>query len=164
MQKFHGLGLPGWLSGKRIYLPAQETQVWSLGREDPWSRKWQPTPVFLHENSMDRGAWWAPVRGVTKSWTCLSMHTQRHWNHTEFVLLSLPSHLFLNQVVQEDDPTGSGHVMPVVFSLTLQPWIGANELPSVSLVSSLAGRCLSNPTHILFNLLSPFSSSSTHFS
>ena len=22
----------------------------------PWRRKWQPTPVFLLENSMDRGA------------------------------------------------------------------------------------------------------------
>ena len=25
----------------------QETGVQSLGREDPWRRKWQPTPVFL---------------------------------------------------------------------------------------------------------------------
>ena len=25
----------------------QETQVRSLGQEDPWRRKWQPTPVFL---------------------------------------------------------------------------------------------------------------------
>jgi len=25
----------------------QETHVQSLGREDPWRRKWQPTPVFL---------------------------------------------------------------------------------------------------------------------
>ena len=29
-------------------LPAmRETWVPSLGREDPWRRKWQPTPVFL---------------------------------------------------------------------------------------------------------------------
>ena len=29
-------------------LPAmQETWVQSLGREDPWRRRWQPTPVFL---------------------------------------------------------------------------------------------------------------------
>ena len=29
-------------------LPAmRETQVWSLGRKDPWRRKWQPTPVSL---------------------------------------------------------------------------------------------------------------------
>ena len=25
----------------------QETRVQSLGREDPWRREWQPTPVFL---------------------------------------------------------------------------------------------------------------------
>ena len=29
-------------------LPAvQETQDQSLGQEEPWRRKWQPTPVFL---------------------------------------------------------------------------------------------------------------------
>ena len=45
---------------------------------DPWVQKrprrseWQPTPVSCLENSMDRGAWWATVRGVTKSWTPLS--------------------------------------------------------------------------------------------
>ena len=32
-----------------------------------WRRKWQPTPVFLPGKSMDRGAWWATVHGVTKS-------------------------------------------------------------------------------------------------
>ena len=35
---------------KRIPLPMQEmleTQVWSLSKEDPLRRKWQPTPVFL---------------------------------------------------------------------------------------------------------------------
>ena len=25
----------------------QERQIQSLGQEDPWRRKWQPTPVFL---------------------------------------------------------------------------------------------------------------------
>ena len=30
----------------KICLPMQETQVHSLGQEDP-PRKWQPTPVFL---------------------------------------------------------------------------------------------------------------------
>ena len=29
-------------------LPAmQESQVQSLGQEDPWKRKWQPSPVFF---------------------------------------------------------------------------------------------------------------------
>ena len=29
-------------------MPAmQETQIQSLGQEDPWRKKWQPTPLFL---------------------------------------------------------------------------------------------------------------------
>ena len=32
----------------------------------PWRRKRQPTPVFLPGKSMDRGAWWAIVYGVTE--------------------------------------------------------------------------------------------------
>ena len=45
-------------------LPAmQETQVRSLGQENPLERKWQPTPVFLpRESSMDRGAWQVAMR------------------------------------------------------------------------------------------------------
>ena len=31
----------------RIALPVQETQIQSLGWEDPLEKKWQPTPVFL---------------------------------------------------------------------------------------------------------------------
>ena len=54
----------------------QEIQVPSLGR------KWQPTAVFLPENPMDRGAWWATVDGVAKSWTGLSARTHAH-THTE---------------------------------------------------------------------------------
>ena len=30
----------------------------------PWSRKWQPTSVFLPEDFHDREAWWATVHGV----------------------------------------------------------------------------------------------------
>ena len=38
----------------------------------PWRRKWQPTPVFLPGESHGRGAWWATVHGVAKSWIQLS--------------------------------------------------------------------------------------------
>ena len=42
------LGLPRCLSGKESTCQCRRPgQVWSLGREDPWSRKWQPTPVCL---------------------------------------------------------------------------------------------------------------------
>ena len=37
-------------------------------RKIPWRRAWQPTPVFLLENPMDRGAWRATVHRVAKSW------------------------------------------------------------------------------------------------
>ena len=37
------------------------------GGKIPWQRKWQPSPVVLPENRMDRGAWCATVHGVTKS-------------------------------------------------------------------------------------------------
>ena len=36
-----------------------------------WRRKWQPTPVFLPGESQGRGAWWAAIYRVTKSWTRL---------------------------------------------------------------------------------------------
>ena len=63
-------GLPWWLSGKKIWLPMQETEIWSLGREDP-----QEEEIATHSylvNPMDRGAWWATVHRVGKSQTRLS--------------------------------------------------------------------------------------------
>ena len=39
-------GFPGGSVVKNP-LAMQETWVRSLGQEDPWRRKWQPTPVFL---------------------------------------------------------------------------------------------------------------------
>ena len=36
-----------------------------------------PLQYSCLENSMDRGTWWATVRGVAKSQTRLSTHTQR---------------------------------------------------------------------------------------
>ena len=54
----------------------------------PWRRKWQPTPVFLLGNPMDRGAWWATVQFVTKakSRTWLSTHWTGAWNYMDFFL------------------------------------------------------------------------------
>ena len=51
----------------------QEMQLLSLGQEDPLEKGMatHPTNSCL-ENSVDRGAWWATVYGVAKSWTGLS--------------------------------------------------------------------------------------------
>ena len=59
-----------------------------------WSRKWQPDPVFLLENSMDREAWWAQ-----STWSqrvrhklsigmrvCARTHTHTH-THTKSLCL-----------------------------------------------------------------------------
>ena len=35
----------------------------------PGAGKWQPSLVFLPGDPLDRGAWWATVHRVTKSWT-----------------------------------------------------------------------------------------------
>ena len=55
-------------------LPAMwETWVKSLGWEDPLEKEMAThSSILAMENSMDRGAWWATVHGVTKSWTQLS--------------------------------------------------------------------------------------------
>ena len=51
-----------------------ETWVQSVGWEDPLERAWQPTPVFAWRISMDRGAWWATVHRVAKSWARLGSY------------------------------------------------------------------------------------------
>jgi len=45
-------------------LPMQETEVQSLGWEDPWGRKWQPSLVLLCGKS--HGAWQATFHGATE--------------------------------------------------------------------------------------------------
>ena len=64
----HGASLVTW-TVKR--LPAmRETQVQSLGREDPLEKEMgNPLRYSCLENPMDQGAWWATVHGVAKIWT-----------------------------------------------------------------------------------------------
>ena len=53
----------------------QETQVRSLGGEDPLEKEMAPLQYSCLENPMDGGDWWATVHGVAKSWTRLSNFT-----------------------------------------------------------------------------------------
>ena len=55
-------------------LPAmQETWVQSLGWEDPLEKQMATHSSYsCLENSMDRGAWWATVHGVARSWPRLN--------------------------------------------------------------------------------------------
>ena len=61
--------LPWWLRLKN--LPAiGETQVQSLGQEDPWRRKWQPTPVLLPRESHGQRS----LAGY-RTWDCKELDT-----------------------------------------------------------------------------------------
>ena len=54
----------------------RETRVQSLGWEDPLEKEMSThSSILAMENLMDRGAWWATVHGVTKSWTLLNDFT-----------------------------------------------------------------------------------------
>ena len=65
------MGFPG---GSVKNPPAgQETWVQSLDWEDPLEEGMAAHPsVLAWRILMDRGAWWATVLGVAKSWTRLS--------------------------------------------------------------------------------------------
>ena len=69
----HSHGLPWWLSGKKICLPMQETQVQSLIQEEPLKKEMAIDSSILASNivhrGMDRGAWCGTVHVVAKSWT-----------------------------------------------------------------------------------------------
>ena len=47
----------------------QETWVRSLGQKAFGAGNGNPPQYSRLKNSMDRGAWWATVRVVVKSWT-----------------------------------------------------------------------------------------------
>ena len=55
-------------------LPAiWETWVQSLGQENPLEKEMAThSSILAWRTPMDRGAWWATVLGVEKSWTRLS--------------------------------------------------------------------------------------------
>ena len=54
----------------------QEAKIQSLDLEDPLEKGMATRSSILGlESSMDRGAWWATVHGVSKSWTRLSDFT-----------------------------------------------------------------------------------------
>ena len=66
---FYSLLLKVWsgLVGSVVKNPPamQETWVWTLGQEDPWRTKWQPTPVFLSGKSHG----WRSLMGYSP-WGC----------------------------------------------------------------------------------------------
>ena len=72
------MGLPRWLSGKESTCHCRRPKNCEF---DPWVRKIPLEEEMATRSSIlawrikDRGAWWATVHGVAKSWTQLSDYT-----------------------------------------------------------------------------------------
>ena len=65
------MGFPGGSDSKAAACNAGDVGlIPGLGRS-PGEGNGYPLKYSCLENSMNRGAWWAIVRGVTKSWTRL---------------------------------------------------------------------------------------------
>ena len=61
-QSISFLGLLGGISGKESTCQCRRHGFNPWVGKIPWSRKWQPIPVFLPENPMDRRVWWSTVQ------------------------------------------------------------------------------------------------------
>ena len=66
------MGFPDGSGGKESACNAGDPgSIPGLGRS-PGEGNGYPLPFSCLENSRDRGAWWATVYGITKSWTQLN--------------------------------------------------------------------------------------------
>ena len=90
---FQVLGFPGDSVVKKSASQCRRCRRFGL---DPWVRKipwkgiWQPTPVFVSKNLMNRGTRQAIVLGVTKSWLSDWVHISiilSRWVGVPFVYL-----------------------------------------------------------------------------
>ena len=69
-----GLGLAASSVVKKMPASAGDVSLLPESRRCPGGGNGNPLQYCCLENAMDRGAWWATVHGVAKSWTQLSMH------------------------------------------------------------------------------------------
>ena len=70
-----------------------------------WRRQWQPTPVFLPEESQEWGSWWIPVYGVAQSRTWLKRLSSTS-NSSKVIIISP---VFAEQETGELKQVGSSH-------------------------------------------------------
>ena len=66
------LGFPGGSDGKESACNVQDPGLISGSERSPGEGHGNPLQYSFLGNPMDRGAWWATVHGVAKSWTRLS--------------------------------------------------------------------------------------------
>ena len=75
------MGFPGGISGKELPANAGDVSdvvlMSGLGRS-PGGEHGNPLQYSFLENSVDRGACWATVHGIAKSWTQLKQLSTQH--------------------------------------------------------------------------------------
>ena len=86
----------------------QEIRVWSLGWEDPWRRKWQPTPVFLPGKSHGHGS----LVGYSP-WDCKRIWHNLVTKQQQSVHMSIPISQFIPSTLT---PLESMFVLYICFS------------------------------------------------
>ena len=85
------MGFPGGSDGKESACDADDSGLIPGSGSIPGSgeRNGNPLQYSCLENSMDRGAWWATVLGVAKSWSQLSIFLLTHYIHVYFIIWQL---------------------------------------------------------------------------
>ena len=82
--------LPRWCSGKGLACQCRRRGFNPWVQKVPWSRKWQPAPVFLPGKSHGQRSLVATVQRVTKSQTRLNMQVQiNHYNLMDYKIPSM---------------------------------------------------------------------------
>ena len=74
-------GLPWWLSSKESVCNAGDRDSIPGSGRSPGGGHGNPLQYSCLENSIDRGAWWATVHGVTKSQTWLKQLSRQVLSH-----------------------------------------------------------------------------------
>ena len=89
----------------------------------PWRRKWQPLQHSCLENPTDRGAWWAAVHGVTKSWTRL-----RDWARTHFLFVKTGNQSCMGlETSTRENPGGLSALCPPSINLESEKYKKVNQ-------------------------------------
>ena len=91
-------GFPRWLSGKEFTCSARDAGLIPGWRRFPGGGNANPLQYSRLGNPMDRGAWWATVRGVSKE------------SDTTWQLSNMP----INQKTEKGSTVGQSNSSPII--------------------------------------------------
>ena len=136
------VSFPGGASGKEPVHQCRRPRFNPWIGKIPWRKAWQSIPVFLLENLMDRGAWWATVHRVAKSWIRLkrlSLHASVQFSQFSCSVVSdsLWPHELQHTRPPYPSPTPGVHSNSRPLSRWYHPAISSSVIPFSSCPQSL---------------------------